>query len=635
MKRSIKNISAQSNVYAELHPPIKKTKNIRMKRIFYSLFLLAAISLGSCKKLLNTVPSNFLAPANYFNTAADLDAALTGVYDYLYTIYGTNWLYRYGMEADEGYYRSTTLADILFLNTHTPATAGLLSLYQALWIGVSRANYLLANVDKNPEIAQDIRGRIRGEALFLRAHYYSMLVRMFGGVPLVLEPVASPDEVHVPRATAQEVYDQIIKDMTEAEGLVADIQSLGYGGRVNKSAVRGMLARVFLFMAGEPLKDVSKYEQARTWAKKIIDEGFHDLNPSYSDIFIKYARDEYDIKESIWEVEYWGNRFGAYSETGQNGGVNGPSSANAETGVAVGGLFGTKYLWDLYQSGDLRKSWSMVNFTYNATGANGAKTFVPENRSPYERAAGKARREYEMVTPKSAQWTPTNYPMLRYADILLMFAEAENEINGPTAAAINAINAVRRRAWSTGIKFVTITDGGSGYTVAPTVSFSGGGGSGAVATATISGGAVTGIVFALDAVTGRAFGEGYASPPEVILSGGDGSGATAEAEIFIKDEADLSPAQTASKEAFRKAIQEERAQELCFEGLRKHDLIRWGIFVDRMQQIGVQIETDIPTAAGANYATRYKSVLDKHVIYPIPELELTRNNKLVQNPGWE
>src|SRR5690606_25371999 len=156
------------------------------------------------------------------------------------------------------------------------ASSSVQSLYGIHWIGIGRANFLLAYVDKNPEIPQEVRDRIRGEALFLRAHYYSLLVRMFGGVPLVLDPVTSPNDVHVPRATAQEVYDQVIKDMKEAEGLVADIQSLGYGGRVNKSAVRGMLARVYLHMAGEPLKDISKYEEARTWTKKIIDEGFHD-----------------------------------------------------------------------------------------------------------------------------------------------------------------------------------------------------------------------------------------------------------------------------------------------------------------------------------------------------------------------
>lgn len=605
-----------------------------MRSILYFFIFSVGVSITSCKKALNTTPSDFLAPANYFNTAADLNAALTGVYDILYNHYGTNWLYQRGIEADEGYYRSTSLIGP-HLYTHNSSEPGILSMYQAPFLGIGRANFLLAYVDKNTEIPQDVRDKVRGEALFLRAHYYFLLVQMFGGVPLVLEPVTSPNDVHVPRASVKEIYDQILKDMTQAEGLVADIQTLGFGGRVNKSAVRGLLARICLHMAGEPLKDVSKYQDARNWAKKVIDEGFHSLNPNFSDIFIKYAKDQYDTKESLWELEFWGNRFGAYVETGQNGGVNGPNSANSETGVAVGGLYATAHMYKLYQPGDLRRDWSIANFKYSATGPNGTKTFVADNVIAYERNAGKPRREYEVVTPKSAQWTPQNYPLLRYSDVLLMFAEAENELNGPTTEAVAAINQVRRRGWATGIKSVKITNAGSNYTTAPTVTFSGGGGSGASATAVVSQGRVTEIKFNPDAVIGKTFGSGYTSIPSIIISGGGGTGATAVAEIFTKDQADLEPAQKASKDAFRFALQDERARELNFEMLRKFDLIRWGIFVTRMNQVGLEIEKDIPTSTGAYYALRYKNVTDKHLVYPIPALELTRNNKLVQTPGWE
>jgi starch-binding outer membrane protein, SusD/RagB family len=418
-------------------------------RFSYFLLILIVFASTSCNKLLEKRPSDFLSPTGYYTTEAELQSALAGVYDILYNIYGTNILYREGIEADEGYYQSNTLLG-LHLYTFNASEPRIYQWWSGPWLGISRANVLLANVDNQPNIPQTVRDQIRGEAMFLRGYYYYVLVRAFGGVPIILKPVVSATDTDVPRSTEKEVYDQILKDMTTSEKLVADINTLGFGGRVSKSAVQGILARVCLAMAGNPLKDVSKYKDASAWAKKVIDSRLHSLNPVYSNIFINYAQDKYDIKESIWEVEFWGNRFGIYTETGQVGGVNGPSSANSETGVAVGGLFATAKLYKLYEPGDLRRDWAIANFTYNKNGPNGSKTYITDTTtsSLYNRAGGKWRREYELVTPKSAQWTPQNLPLLRYSDVLLMYAEAENEINnGPTPEAYNAINQVRMRAF--------------------------------------------------------------------------------------------------------------------------------------------------------------------------------------------
>src|SRR5690606_14675269 len=134
-----------------------------------------------------------------------------------------------------------------------------------------------------------------------------LLVQYFGDVPLKITPTESVIEVDIARTSIKEVYDQVLNDLKASEPLVPGIAELGYGGAVNKSAVRGLLARVCLAMAGEPLNDVAKYQEARDWAKKIMDdtEAGHDLNPSYPQIFMNYAQDKYDIKESIFEVEFW------------------------------------------------------------------------------------------------------------------------------------------------------------------------------------------------------------------------------------------------------------------------------------------------------------------------------------------
>lgn len=579
-----------------------------------------------------------MEPETYYDSPEKLEASLAGVYDMLggSAVYGQRMLYRMGVEADEGYYARETPETGPQVYNMTAGHADINSHWNNLYTGVTRANVLLANIDNNPEIAADVRERVRAEAMFLRGYYYFMLVQSFGGVPLLTEPTADVDDVDIPRATVREVYEQILSDMTAAEDKVRDIRSWGFSGRVSKSAVRGILARVCLHMAGYPLNDASKYAEARDWAKKVIDDAQanHSLNPDFSQIFINYAQDLYDISESIWEVEFRGNATDAYTETGGVGYLNGPrSTANNETiGEGYGGIRITTKLYRAYKEGDLRRDWTTTNFTY-ANNAASTKNFIASatEANLYNRTSGKYRREYELLTPKARTVTPQNFPLLRYSDVLLMYAEADNEVNnGPSQLAIDYVNEVRLRAWSTGIRSVAITDGGSGYTAAPAVSFTGGG-IGAQATATVSGGRVTQVTLVRDPVTDFARGKGYTSAPTVVFTGGGGSGATATATIFQPEEALLSAQEVSSHADFRQVIQDERLRELAFETLRKADLIRWGIFVFEMNQIGNHISQYVPTAY---WRQRYLNVWDKYLLWPIPAREMSLNNALVQNPHW-
>lgn len=606
-----------------------------MKSIYSMIFVLI-LSMTACKNFLDIKPTDSITPVNYFETEVQLKFALAAVYDVLGTTYGSVMLYRYGLEADEGYYVNAPA-----LGTHaynfTSSDPSIETYWALLYNGISRANLLLDNVDKNPALNETIRNQVRGEALFLRAYYYFLLVQTFGEVPLVLKSISSPTQTDMAKSSIAEVYSQILNDMITSEKLVAKIRTLNYGGSVSKSAVRGMLARVCLYMAGYPLNDKSKYEDAAYWAKQVIDdvESAHSLNPDFSTIFINYAKDVYDIKESIWEIEYWGNRSGGFSETGQVGTVNGPSSTNPETGVGSAGLRVTRPFYSIFEDGDLRRDFSIANFTYNATGPSGAKTYITTTTaaSIYNRFSGKFRREYEVVVPKANTVTPENFPLLRFSDVLLMYAEAENELKGgPSAEAIDAVNLVRRRAWSKGgIKLITLNSGGSGYTTAPTITITGGSGAGAEAIATIAGGRVSSIVLSPDAITGKKIGKNYTMPITVSIAGGGGTGAAASATAYQIEEADVNALQRSSQLEFRKLIQTERSRELSFETLRKPDLIRWGIFVPVMLAIGSTIQTEVP---GAVYLQRYLNVLDKHALWPIPEREISINRALTQSKDW-
>lgn len=603
-----------------------------MKYKYCLLLILFFVSITSCEKILDKEPLDFLTPADYYNTEEKLEANLVGVYDALGLsgVYGNRMLYRLGLEADEGYYARSSPEDGPQVYDFTAGHSDINSYWTGLYTGIGRANALLANIDHNSNINSNVRSRIRGETLFLRGYFYFMLVHTYGGVPLVLEPVLDVEKVDIPRSTAKDVYEQILADMKQAEGLVKGIRALGFGGRVSKSAVRGILARVCLHMAGEPVKDVSKYEEARMWAKKVIDDtdASHSLIPDYSQIFINYAQDLYDINESIWEVEFRGNDTDAYTETGGVGYLNGPNSRNIEVGEGFGGIRVTEKLYKSYSDGDLRRDWTIANFTYNTNGTKRFSTSLTPT-GLYARTSGKYRREFETLTPKARTRTPQNFPLLRFSDVLLMFAEADFEINGNASPeAIEAVNKVRRRAWSTGIKSVTITNGGSGYTSAPQVIFTNGGGSDVVATATVSGGKVTAVRFAMDPIKSFTNGAGYMSEPNVSFVGGGGSGATATATIYKKEEADLT---IQDLDDFRQTIQNERLRELAFETLRKADLIRWGVFIYEMNKIGQELTTKVPTAY---WGQRYRNVWERHLLWPIPTREMGLNNALVQNPNW-
>lgn len=604
----------------------------------YILLIIVLFGASSCKKMLDTKPVDFLAPELAYSNANQLKMALAGVYDILGNtyMYGSRMLYLYNLDGDMSWYGATNPADgpqqYDFNSSHIEVS----NHWAALYNGINRANNLLYNIDNNMGIDQVVKDQVKGEALFLRGYFYFLLVQTYGGVPLMLEPTASVNNTDKEKASIADTYAQILTDMKAAEPLVAPITTLGFGGRVSKSAVRGMLARVCLYMAGQPLKDVTKFAEAASWAKKVMDDGQagHVLNPSFSQLFINYSQDKYDIKESIWEIEFQGNLSTAYNETGQNGNVNGVSSGNALTGTANGLVKVTTELYYKFRDGDLRRDYSISNYTYVATGESGNKTFAapPTNRNQfYGKFSNKFRREYEVVSPKAVNWTPINFPLLRYADVLLMFAEAENEVSGPTPEAIDAVNKVRRRSWSSGIRRIVITNGGSGYTTAPTVTVTGGGGSGAVAVATVVAGRVTAITFAPDELTGFKMGTGYTSSPTITITGGGGAGATATSEIFTAGEAEMTTAEKGSKESFRETIRDERIRELTFELMRKADLIRWGIFESSMRFAGSRIRVDVPTAY---YAVPFENVQSKHLLWPIPARELSLNKLLVQNPNW-
>ena len=523
-----------------------------MKTNIYSLFIGFFLFFVTSCSILDIEPQDFSSPEYYYRTSEELNMALTGVYNTLgsYGLYQYTYLCQLGMEADEGFYnRSTVTLGPQFYN-YTSSNIHIQNLWQDLYTGIQNANLLLENINK-PDMDETKRGQIKGEALFLRAYYYFILAINFGDVPLILESTKSANYPKIKRTPVRDVYERILLDMTEAEGLIMTTEETGFGGRVNQSAVQGILARVCLHMAGNPVKDHSKYEGARDWAKKVIDISKHELLPDYTQVFINYARDAYDIKESIWEVEFWGNAQDSYREIGHVGNVIGISAPlGSAWGYSTALLNVTYYHYKNYEPGDLRRDWNCAPYRY----IGDTKSYWRDTHL-YNRNAGKYRREYETLSPRTNHGTPQNFPLLRYSDVLLMFAEAENELNnGPTTEAYEALNHVRNRAFGNLMHNAIIN-------------------------------------------------------PE----------ATAPAGL--------------SKDEFLLFIQKERSHELCFEGLRKPDLIRWGIFLQTMEAV----KNEFAATAGPSWeygALAFKNVAERDLLFPMPMHETSLNKELGNNPGW-
>jgi hypothetical protein len=428
----------------------------------YNLFLLlltglVLTGLGSCKKFLNTTPSSFTSPLTYYSTDEELQTALNGVYNSLQPIYNGGIGYTLTATTDESTPRNTGVAPELEY-TYVASDAIILSSWQNLYTGVSRANLLLANMGKvNNGVMDHTDTLILGQALFLRAYYYFLLVRGWGDVPLVLQPTASISNTSVARTASITVYQQIVGDMRKADTLLQtqSVTSLGYNGAVTRTAVEGILARVYLTWAGSPLNDVSQYANAQTYINKVINDGEHYLNTNYSQIFLNLMEDVEEIHESIWEVEYYGNGtaspYGTQSETAL-GNLMSPlgvwiAGLNGGTAASAGHVLITKTLYDSYAPWDtLRRNWNCLS--YNYANASNVSTYPVEQScgtNEWLYCIGKWASQYSKV-PGSSQLS-CNYPLLRYADILLMQAEVENQLTGPDAIAYGAINTVRRRAF--------------------------------------------------------------------------------------------------------------------------------------------------------------------------------------------
>ncbi len=570
---------------------MKSIRNIAITAVVF-------ISMLSCSDFWNKEP-HLLTDETYFNNETELKTFLTGVYSPIMQehFYGNYYpLYNAGGDDLTFYQRSTPTVSIICANASS-TNEYITKFWRILYDGINRANILLENVDRNDDISQSYRDKVRAEALFLRSFYYFNLVQGWGDVPMRLESVKEAFGLNLARTDKQIIYDQIIEDIKTAIPYLPQSNEVT-SGYITQSAAKGILARIYLFRAGEHYRDKTTagpevetyFRAARDWAKEVKDSNLHGLVTPYSRIFLDYSEDKYNstgIIESIWEAEEAGNRSTAEQSAGRIGNVIGFGSKNdystSTTYKDLNGMKNPGYsyrfaynslkMYEMYDSeGDTaRGDWSIAPYEYKyastgeqeVTGREYYYGKLPAGLTEVDgmpctelnevssnanktRCVAKYRREHEVVTPKNKNYTPINFPILRYSDVLLMIAEADNEINGgPTDLAYECIDAVRERAHLAPLR-------GTGL----------------------------------------------------------------------------------SRDTFREAIKKERAMELCYEAIRRWDLIRWGDYYRTMLEMQGNVQQE-GWSAGLKYAVDYYKISEAYNYYPIPEAEMSVNKLITQNnPGW-
>ncbi len=386
------------------------------------LTALLSLSLTACKdKFLDLAPISQANTASFFKTQSDLLNALSGAYGALQFAgqYGQLYVVAEIPSDDTSPVLSGSVTDQdefdkFYLRTTNPFLA---SRWADGYRGIYRCNTV---IDRTAGVTMDeaLKARLVGEAKFLRALMYFNLVRVFGDVPLVLKEISDPAEGYeFARAPVADVYAQIVKDLTDAEGVLLASYTGANVGRATKGAAKGLLGKVYLTQ--------KKWPEAAAKLKEVIDAATYDLLPNYADLFKPANKNS---KESLFEVQY---KKGAIGEGSNFGNTYAPeNSGNAV--IQFGGGGNNQPTADLvaaYEPGDVRRDASLGTSYINASGVKIDYRFIRKYLDP----------------PLTNGDAEDNWYVLRYADVLLMYAEALNESNQP-AQALPFLNRVRQRA---------------------------------------------------------------------------------------------------------------------------------------------------------------------------------------------
>lgn len=442
-----------------------------MKKISY-IFIVAASSIGfSCENFLAEEPKSIISEDQYYKTPADALTAVNATY-FFYNGGGSNGsgqspynsLLQVGMEfaTDEQYPGpGATNPDVRSLSVHNHSSTNrtFYENWQQHYAGIRKANVAIdkiALIDFGSNTA--LQQRYIGEAKFNRAFIYFNLVRLWGDVPLITEykNYVKAQDYYIAKSTTEEVYGQIEQDLKDAAAVLPEKYTGGDIGRATAGAAKALLAKVYLTKASYPLQLTQHYQDAITTIEQVLssaDGGTgtygYNLRTNYSHVFLPAFKNN---EEHIFSAQYLTN----FQTQGRNDFPRTlprfPSSFGVVGTYADQVNFYTKgadksfNVYKLFKKNDKRRKVTFATLFVNPR--TGAKFGTPITNPAYPGdSIPYINKAYDptafVAVPSEAA---TNVTLLRYAEALLIHAEAENEANGPTDKAYKSLNRVRNRA---------------------------------------------------------------------------------------------------------------------------------------------------------------------------------------------
>lgn len=403
-----------------------------MRKIY--LILLGALLFSSCgKDFLELNPISSASVNIFYKTPADIENAVIASYASLrggggsWTGYGGLISYYGDMHSDIANTFLTTDSRGLttFEITAQPGNndGHLYPFWTSSYAGILRCNIVMNRIG-SVKMDETLASQRVGEVKFIRALYYFTLVRLFGDVPLVLNEVSIDEAYKIGRTPSSEVYKAIIQDLKDAiEVLPAKDAYLAKDmGRATKGAAQALLGKVYL-----TIKD---YANAKTYLETVITSGKYNLVADYAKI---YGPENENNIESIFEIQYKGGGTGTGSRFVNDYGPRNSAAVVVGNGEGWGRNRPNVTMIASYEQGDARKAVSVAESYINAKGATVAEPYTKKYLFPTSQTV--------------AEDSHVNYIILRYADVMLMYAEVLNALNnGPTADAYKMINDVRNRA---------------------------------------------------------------------------------------------------------------------------------------------------------------------------------------------